>query len=73
MIKILENSENNFTNLRVIIVRTTAYSMIALKILKMQVKMKLSMAFCCLEAAAGALALEINVFLFFNDKMKHIT
>ena len=45
MIKILENSEKNFTNLRVIIVRTTAYSMIALKILKMQVTMKLSMAF----------------------------
>ena len=43
--KTTENSEKNITNLRVNIARTTAYSMIALKILKMQVTMKLSMAF----------------------------
>ena len=43
--KILENGEEDFTNLRVIIAKTTAYSMIALKMLKMQVTMKLSMAF----------------------------
>ena len=45
VIKILESSEKNCTNLRVIVAWTTAYSMIALKILKMQVTMKLSMAF----------------------------
>ena len=38
--------------------RTTAYSMIALIILKMQVTMNLSIAFRRLDAAAGAFALK---------------
>ena len=48
------------TYLRVRIESTIAYSMIALKILKIQVTMKLSMAFSWLEAAAGAFALKIR-------------
>ena len=44
--------------LRVRIDSTIAYSIIALKILKMQVTIKLSIAFSLLDAAAGALALK---------------
>ena len=44
--------------------RTTAYSMMALKMLKMQVTMNLSIALSLLEAAAGALALKIHRKLF---------
>ena len=61
-------SESIFSNFKTEVVshylsvkieRTTAYSMIALKMLKMQVTMKLSIAFKLLEAAAGALALKV--------------
>ena len=54
---IMNLGKKHSTHRRVIMESTMAYSMMALKILKMHVTMKLSIAFKRLEAAAGALAL----------------
>ena len=48
--------------------RTTAYSMIALIILKMQVTMNLSIAFRRLDAAAGEFALKVKKYTTLQKK-----